>query len=707
MSAYSEIIGSFKRTGDFPLEANYIFATEADLVAFYEDEQEAATLHEGLLKVVLDDGDGNQALYWVTTDSDGNLIFEKLIDSTLETQITSLSESTSTALSDLQTALEQEIADRTAADTTLQNNIDAEADTRAEEIEAIWGTSDTSEIDESLNSILKLVNALTTIQGDYVTNDELDEAIENLYNTIEGSTTPTTDFQTLRGVEDFVRALQSQVVNAVSNLQSELDQTQNGVGLNQDGSYSPDTNTYFISETTSIANALKVLDATIQETKETAGLIDSVEYDATTETITINFALSSGETTTIQFAISDLIREWEPSNADDSAITLTRTAVIDGIDQLSADIKIDESTIVKDDSGTLSVQVSASSEEFLSTTDDGLTLTGVQDAIDTAAAAATTKVELDSEATHLTLTSTTEDDNSTTYTLGETDIASASDLSSEINRATEAESTLQSNIDTVETKLTPYSSDSTILITIEDSGTDFVVNIDNDTIKQNDDNELYTVNALSDSEKAWIEEQLFDTLFTVSISRSASSVVFSGSSYTVTWTLTCQYDGTNVDLDSTPSGWTWSSTGVYTKTTTVTSSTGSSVSSGSVSCTYTSSTGTSGTKTASSVSCTNIKYSYIYTTTDSELSSLDDIDFDEATQMSSSNSVSGTYSITFTEGQYAYFIIANTSSVSSITQLGLNYVNDYESMTRTNYGTYKVYRSTNAMSASTQDVTVS
>lgn len=216
---------------------------------------------------------------------------------------------------------------------------------------------------------------------------------------------------------------------------------------------------------------------------------------------------------------------------------------------------------------------------------------------------------------------------------------------------------------------------------------------------------------LTEGQQTWVQEEAFDSLFVVSIARSASSAVFSGSSYTVTWTLTAKYDGTLVDLDSTPSGWTKSSTGTYTKTTTVTSSTGSSVSSGSASCTYTdTSTGVTGTKTASSVSCTNVKYSYIYITTESSISSLNDVDFTSATQMnasSSTNTVAGTYSVEFTEeGQYCYFIIANTSSVSSITQLGLDYVGSYTSMTRTNYGTYKVYRSTNAMSVSTQSIVV-
>ena len=52
MNQFSEVMGSFLRTGNYPLEANYIFPTEIDLLTFYEDPINKATLHKGLLKVV-------------------------------------------------------------------------------------------------------------------------------------------------------------------------------------------------------------------------------------------------------------------------------------------------------------------------------------------------------------------------------------------------------------------------------------------------------------------------------------------------------------------------------------------------------------------------------------------------------------------------------------------------------------------------------
>jgi hypothetical protein len=77
---YSATIGSFERKNTEPLEAKYIFNTYADLVAFYGANQEwQDNLHEGLLKVVLDDGEGHQALYWAY-DNAGTLAFKQVTE---------------------------------------------------------------------------------------------------------------------------------------------------------------------------------------------------------------------------------------------------------------------------------------------------------------------------------------------------------------------------------------------------------------------------------------------------------------------------------------------------------------------------------------------------------------------------------------------------------------------------------------------------
>ena len=81
MSQYSEMMGSFIRTGNYPLEANYIFPTEAALKEFYNDPLNKSTIHKGLFRIVEDGGDGKQALYWVIQNQTSNeLEFVKLIE---------------------------------------------------------------------------------------------------------------------------------------------------------------------------------------------------------------------------------------------------------------------------------------------------------------------------------------------------------------------------------------------------------------------------------------------------------------------------------------------------------------------------------------------------------------------------------------------------------------------------------------------------
>ncbi len=77
MSKYSELLGSYIRTGNYPLEADYIFDSEEELIKFYSNPINRSILHEGLLKVVKNDK-GNQSLYWVV-DNGKELEFKRLI----------------------------------------------------------------------------------------------------------------------------------------------------------------------------------------------------------------------------------------------------------------------------------------------------------------------------------------------------------------------------------------------------------------------------------------------------------------------------------------------------------------------------------------------------------------------------------------------------------------------------------------------------
>lgn len=318
MSEFSEMMGSFIRTGNYPLEANYIFPTENALKEFYLDSFNATTIHKGLLKIVENDGTGKQALYWVTKkQTNDDLEFTKLISGT---NIDSIFEQ----LEDLETRLTQEIKNRKDSETAIwgtndPTNVPEElnslldlanvivalkkevADIHKElidsddsivaslktEVKALAGTQEFSivpylqtlpyknltEVSNALNKFLNEVDnvsnqintlpELTSFLEGYTDKEKLYQILLNLKTEILGN--PSEDFITLKAVEDFVRILKVNLEHTDRNLQSELDRTQIGVGLSGDGSYNPDKETYYLKDATSIMNALKTLDALVYE----------------------------------------------------------------------------------------------------------------------------------------------------------------------------------------------------------------------------------------------------------------------------------------------------------------------------------------------------------------------------------------------------------------------------------------------------------
>lgn len=99
------------------------------------------------------------------------------------------------------------------------------------------------------------------------------------------------------------------------------------------------------------------------------------------------------------------------------------------------------------DTNVVSVVVDSQSEKFLTVGEGGVKLSGVQTAIDKAAAKATTKVAKAADADKITLTpSTDESDGSVTYTIGQSDIASASGLTEEVKRAKAAEDKIEASV---------------------------------------------------------------------------------------------------------------------------------------------------------------------------------------------------------------------------------------------------------------------
>ena len=280
MSQYSEMMGSFIRTGNYPMEANYVFATEADLKEFYNDPINATTLHKGLLKIVEDAGDGNQALYWVVSN-DSSLEFVKLID---KIDIKNIEEQ----LKELINKLDKEIKNREELSEQIENLIISVSELK-EETKALAGTDSDdiisylqtlpykslTEVSNALNKFLNTsdasntkINTLPELQSflyGYSDTQKLHDVLSDLKQEISGTPLPSKEFETLKAIEDFVRVMKTSLEGIDKNLQSELDNTQIGVGLSGDGSYNPDQETNYLKDATSVMNALKTLDSLIYQ----------------------------------------------------------------------------------------------------------------------------------------------------------------------------------------------------------------------------------------------------------------------------------------------------------------------------------------------------------------------------------------------------------------------------------------------------------
>lgn len=315
MSKYAQLITSFEREGNFPLEANYIFPTEEALKQFFSEGVPAATLHKGLLKIVEKDTDGNQALYWVIANSDNSLEFTKLISGSDITEI-------KTKIQDTVTKLEQEIADRKAADTKIwgtdtpdtldvnYNSIsnlitqlkatqkkltDLEAETLTNtdslknQIKTIAGTTDndvitfikslpygtvktiSAELDRIINNTGSTTNVIDTLYKlveftkGYTTSDTLQALLDKLWNKIEGDTLPSEQFRTLRGIEDWLIKYKTENAAKQAQLLEEINNAEEGVGLSVDGTFSADASTNYLKDATSVMNALRILDTKLHD----------------------------------------------------------------------------------------------------------------------------------------------------------------------------------------------------------------------------------------------------------------------------------------------------------------------------------------------------------------------------------------------------------------------------------------------------------
>lgn len=151
-------------------------------------------------------------------------------------------------------------------------------------------------------------------------------------------------------------------------------------------------------------------------------------------------------------------------DAAETAATAYTQTQIEALDYADTAVTGQYVSEVDETNGVISVQRANVSEATLNNYSKGSDATAVaatdtvnqaisklENQIEKAQDAATTKVEKDANASHLTVTSTTASDGSVTYTIGEDDIASASDLTQEISDREAGDQALQTEVDAIET----------------------------------------------------------------------------------------------------------------------------------------------------------------------------------------------------------------------------------------------------------------
>lgn len=258
MSKYSEVIGSFLRNGSFPLEADYTFTTKEELIQFYSKPENKSILHQGLFKVV---GEGNeQALYWVEKNGDDlkfTLLIKNIDIAELKKEIEALKKA------------HQE--DVNTADEGHRLIVGTEED----DWKAYLNTLDFPSITAISKYLTELKSFLNGTNTDTLT---LVDILQNLYNRIVGNVEPGTTIESLRRhLLDLIQTINQRIYN----VQTELDNTQTGVGLDGNGGYNADKETYYLQDATSVMNALKTLDRLLHRYANVEYIdSDTIDFDS-------------------------------------------------------------------------------------------------------------------------------------------------------------------------------------------------------------------------------------------------------------------------------------------------------------------------------------------------------------------------------------------------------------------------------------------
>lgn len=369
---HSELIASFKRTTNSPIESDYIFDSYDLLESWVSSNRQV--LHDGLIKVVK--GDDDIVFYSIYVKNDTEYSIKRIISSN---DINNILESINNGSSDVN---------------DFKDEINKKFSDIDNEIQAIWGVPDESVLPENMNSVAKIISAISSLIK-FI--NELE--IKNTDKAISGSTD-----------NDVIKYLSGLKYNSITIINNVLDKF-----FNKDDSSANTINTWFelqkflsgfkdtdvlvdfindrIGDMISFENSdtiniekIELKSGTVVEghlrldpdngniiIKRKDGIYSNVElkhennsinfyvngnlktsinmsdlamkvkdvyYDQATETVVMIITTVNGDSI-VRIPMSIVVREWEVSNDDTSAVVLDLdSSVGQGKDKLSARLKI-------------------------------------------------------------------------------------------------------------------------------------------------------------------------------------------------------------------------------------------------------------------------------------------------------------------------------------------------------------------------------
>lgn len=374
MSEFHELHGSFIRNYNFPLEADYIFSNVQELKDW--EEENKVYLHKGLLKVV-----ATQEVSYTGANDKFSITYIPIYNEdktlTFHVNITSLdgSDITSSAIfingkwnniesSEFTTTEKYELQDTVSGNFTVNHNNTAVSIPFSFDVqeyipnssELWWVVSDSGSLTfkplikldtlETVDKFKDLIDLYADFFKDADPNKiytwkELQDLLgdpEYIVNKVKEQIVGNASIDTLEGLEQLIINLTQLLRNRQDNLQSELDNTQLGAGLNANGGF--DTtyvkNAKYISGSTSITECLKILDGTIAKL-HLGSIVSDITYNSENQTLLITFH-ANGEDQVVTVDINEIVTDqhanvvkYTPLEEGRKTIALPNNATISAI----------------------------------------------------------------------------------------------------------------------------------------------------------------------------------------------------------------------------------------------------------------------------------------------------------------------------------------------------------------------------------------